>query len=382
MLILSSTTQSLEIKLSWAITTNQADWTAHYGDDAGGTLTEWSSLWATNSTTDVTMVAAPWASTKRMIKNLTVYNADTATITFTISLNDNWTKRVILKKQLWAGTQWIYDSTAANGSWDVVWPSSATNEHIAVFDWTTGKLLKDWGATVDSLVPKSTYDAHTILAATTDNTPAALTVWEQTVVGRATGWNIAALAIDSDLSSVSANNDTIPSAKATKAYADLMLPLTWGTMTGNIQLWENTSLDNNPSLSADGKYTGIAITWTAWATLAFWDLIYLDPTDSRRELADANIAAWSDWDARWILWICVLAASWDWQPTKILLHWVVRADTAFPSLTINAQAYVSETAWDITNTAPTTSWAIVRVVWWWLTADALYFNPSSDWAEV
>jgi len=37
------------------------------------------------------------------------------------------------------------------------------------------------------------YNAHTILAATTDNTPAALTVGEQTVVGRITGGNIAAL---------------------------------------------------------------------------------------------------------------------------------------------------------------------------------------------
>ena len=70
---------------------------------------------------------------------------------------------------------------------------------------------------ISGKVDKSTYDAHTILQATTDDTPVALTVGEQTVVGRATGGNIVALAIDSDLSSVSANDDTIPSAKATKA---------------------------------------------------------------------------------------------------------------------------------------------------------------------
>ena len=29
-------------------------------------------------------------------------------------------------------------------SWDVLWPSSATDWNIALFDWTTGKLLKDW----------------------------------------------------------------------------------------------------------------------------------------------------------------------------------------------------------------------------------------------
>ncbi|MEW6187861.1 MAG: LamG domain-containing protein, partial [Thermodesulfobacteriota bacterium] len=64
-------------------------------------------------------------------------------------------------------------------------------------------------------VPKSLFDAHTILYATTDNTPAALTVTEQTLVGRVTGGNITAISIDADLSAVSANDDTIPSAKAT-----------------------------------------------------------------------------------------------------------------------------------------------------------------------
>ena len=30
--------------------------------------------------------------------------------------------------------------------WDVVWPASATDGHLAVFDWATGKLIKDGGA--------------------------------------------------------------------------------------------------------------------------------------------------------------------------------------------------------------------------------------------
>ena len=41
-----------------------------------------------------------------------------------------------------------YDGTSWNPVWawtgDVVWPSSATDWHLAVFDWATGKLLKDW----------------------------------------------------------------------------------------------------------------------------------------------------------------------------------------------------------------------------------------------
>lgn len=254
--------------------------------------------------------------------------------------------------------------------------SSAGGNEAAVWaDWTVFQVSFN----PTDYVLKSTYDANTVLYATTDNTPVALTVSEQTIVGRATGGNIAAIAIDSDLSSVSANDDTIPSAKATKTALDTKLNLSWGTMTGAITLDENSSIALDPSLSADGKYTWITMTGTAWATLAFGDLIYLDPTDSRRELADANAAAWADWDSRGVLGICVQAAASDWSATTILLNWVVRADTAFPTFTVNNPIYVSETAWDVTWTQPTTTDVVIRVVWFGLTADSMYFNPSSDY---
>jgi len=38
-----------------------------------------------NSTTPVTVVAAPAASTRRLLKNLVFYNADTASVTLTIN---------------------------------------------------------------------------------------------------------------------------------------------------------------------------------------------------------------------------------------------------------------------------------------------------------
>lgn len=100
-------------------------------------------------------------------------------------------------------------------------------------------------------VDKSSYDAHSILYATTDNTPAALTVGEQTVVGRATGGNISALSIDSDLSSVSANDDTIPSAKATKAALDAKAPLASPTFTGTVTLPKTVEIQDT---SADHQY--------------------------------------------------------------------------------------------------------------------------------
>lgn len=228
------------------------------------------------------------------------------------------------------------------------------------------------------LVTKATYDAHTVLYATTDNTPVALTVWEQTIVWRATGGNISAIAIDSDLASVSANDDTVPSAKATKAMGDLKLPLAWGTMSWPIILWENTSIALDPAGSADGKYTGITVTGTAGATLAFWDVIVLDVTASKWLLADANSAASADGDARGLIGMCVLAAN-DTQSTTILLQGIIRADANFPALTITAPVYLSETAWDIVVAQPVTTDVVIRVLGFALTDSEIYFNPSSDY---
>lgn len=48
-------------------------------------------------------------------------------------------------------------------------------------------------STADAAIPKATLDAQTVLAAVADNTPVALSVTEQTLVGRKTGGDVAAL---------------------------------------------------------------------------------------------------------------------------------------------------------------------------------------------
>ena len=46
----------------------------------------------------------------------------------------------------------ISDGADWEGSWDVLWPSSATDWHLAVFDWVTWKLIKDWWAIPDAQI--------------------------------------------------------------------------------------------------------------------------------------------------------------------------------------------------------------------------------------
>lgn len=161
-----------------------------------------------------------------------------------------------------------------------------------------------------------------------------------------------------------------------KTYFDtLYLALAGGTLTGNITLGENTSIDLDPAGSADGKYSGICITGTAGATLAFGDLIYLAVADSRWELTDADATATAGTP---LIGMCVLAAAADGSATKILLQGIIRADAKFPALTIGAPAYVGETAGAIQVAIPTGADNIIRVVGRALTADELYFCPSQD----
>lgn len=147
-----------------------------------------------------------------------------------------------------------------------------------------------------------------------------------------------------------------------------------GTLTGNITLGENTSIDLDPAGSADGKYSGICITGTAGATLAFGDLIYLAVATSKWVLTDADATATG---GAVLVGMCVLAAN-DTQATKILLQGQIRADAKFPALTIGAVVYLGETAGAIQVAIPTGADNVIRVMGFALTADEIYFNPSQD----
>lgn len=204
----------------------------------------------------------------------------------------------------------------------------------------------------DDVVTKALFDAHTILQATSDNTPVALPVAEQTVVGRITSGNIAALSV----------------AQLQALILSAALP-------------ENTAIILDSALSADGKYSGIVEAGTAGTTLAFGDICYLAVADSRWELAKADATATS---GAVKIGICVLAAAGDGSATTILLWGKVRADTAFPALTVSAPVFISAaTAGDVVTTAPSgTTNYVVRIVGYGNTADELFFCPDNSYIEL
>lgn len=166
---------------------------------------------------------------------------------------------------------------------------------------------------------------------------------------------------------------TFPSTSATIARTDA-----GQTFTGTQLLNENASIGLDPAGSADGKFTGITVTATAGYTQAFGDLVYLDPTDSRWEACDANSAAGADGDSRGIIGMVVVAGT-DGNACTILLNGIIRADAKFPSFTVNNPIYVSETAGAVTQTQPTTTDVVIRIVGFALTADEMYFNPDNTY---
>ena len=106
-----ATTKSLTVAMSGAPATTNPDFMSAWSDDTGTAFTEGSTDGVLNGTTAVTLVAAPAASTRRLIKTVYVQNKDTAAVTITITYNNNSTLRTIAKVTLQVGDTWSTDGT-------------------------------------------------------------------------------------------------------------------------------------------------------------------------------------------------------------------------------------------------------------------------------
>ena len=107
MIVLSTTSDKIEVVLAGAITTSQLPCFASWRDITTTVYTPGSTATATNSTTDVSLVAAPASSTQRVIDFISVYNADTESATVTIKFDDG-TERILVKVVLATGERLEY----------------------------------------------------------------------------------------------------------------------------------------------------------------------------------------------------------------------------------------------------------------------------------
>jgi hypothetical protein len=153
-----SSTTTIQVVLSAAVTTNQLPCTASWMDQGGlgGDSTA-----NTNSTTAVTLVTAPAASVERLVTDLSICNTDTANATVTINKVVSGTPSEWAKFLLPPGYRASYD-----GHWRVMDPSGNFCETVTV---TSGTLtvnqgtanatpwnenIAQWGGTATSLGQK------------------------------------------------------------------------------------------------------------------------------------------------------------------------------------------------------------------------------------
>lgn len=110
-LVLDATTKSIVVAMSGPAATTNPDFTAAYGDSTGALFTEGANDGALNGTSPVTLVPAPGVSTRRIVKGITIENRDTASVTVTVSYDNNGTLRTIAKVTLAVGDTWTTDGT-------------------------------------------------------------------------------------------------------------------------------------------------------------------------------------------------------------------------------------------------------------------------------
>lgn len=118
MIVLDTTSKVLQVVLAASITTSQLECQSSWRDITTTAYTAGESSALTNNTTDVSLVAAPGASTQRVIDYVAIYNADTAPATVTVKTDASGTERRHVRITLRAGEALHYDGQG--GAWRVL----------------------------------------------------------------------------------------------------------------------------------------------------------------------------------------------------------------------------------------------------------------------
>lgn len=157
MLILSQTTDKIQVVLAGAVATNQAQCVASWRDiTATPTYTAGRSVVNTNGSTDVDAIAAPAASTQRVIDYFGVYNADTASITITVKFDANGTDYILWKGNLATLERLEYENgkgwtvSDANGVMKYVGTTGATGAGVPTGGLTGEVLAKNSNTNYDT----------------------------------------------------------------------------------------------------------------------------------------------------------------------------------------------------------------------------------------
>ncbi|KKL83056.1 hypothetical protein LCGC14_1978570 [marine sediment metagenome] len=110
-MLIDAITQTLEIKLSGAVSANELPVVLAYIDGEASNFFPTLQHSISNGTTEVTILAAPEPRGKRMVKFMYIRNTDTATVTLILQLADGATDREIVKISLLQDETLVYTDT-------------------------------------------------------------------------------------------------------------------------------------------------------------------------------------------------------------------------------------------------------------------------------
>jgi len=127
MIILSETTDNLQVVLGGSVTTNQLQCFSSWRDRTSTTFVAGRTVTNTNNTTDVNIVPAPGASTQRVVDFISIYNNDTVNQTVTIKLDANGTEYILFKVALATTERLEY---AEGRGWQVFASTGAVKQSI------------------------------------------------------------------------------------------------------------------------------------------------------------------------------------------------------------------------------------------------------------
>ena len=127
MIILSETTDNLQVVLGGSVTTNQLQCFSSWRDRTSTTFVAGRTVTNTNNTTDVNIVPAPGASTQRVVDFISIYNNDTVNQTVTIKLDANGTEYILFKVALATTERLEY---AEGRGWQVFASTGAIKQSI------------------------------------------------------------------------------------------------------------------------------------------------------------------------------------------------------------------------------------------------------------
>lgn len=354
LVILDATTKTIKGKLVGTAST-QPSFVVAWADSTETNVTEGSTDGAFNSTTDVTIVAAPAASTRRIVKDICIHNLDSVVQEFIIKFDNNGTERVIWKGTIAADAVWYLSRVLSAGG---------------------AQIIDDGSVTLAMMENRA---QNTIIGRKTASTgvPEELAASDvRTIINVADGATANTKATGAE---VDTGTDDAKFVTA-KAIADqtVLLKKTGGTMGGNIIQGENSALQLDTVLSADEKYCGITEVGTMGYAATAGDLVYLQTADTKWEKAKADAAATSSLKLG-----LVTVTTAENSTCEVLLYGKMRS-AAFPTLTVGAPVYISAaTAGAITSTAPTgTTNFVIRKIGFGNTAEDLFFCPDNRYLEL